>query len=308
MRHNIAITSGEPAGIGPALCAHIPHLDNTQWHVIGDADLLARHTDSTRDDIQLIHTPLAAAVEAGKLNSANARYVLNTLDIASSGCLSGQFDAVVTAPVHKGVINDAGEVFTGHTEYFADRAKCDVVMMLACDSLRMTLATTHLPLRHVADALSVDLLCHKLRIIHTSLQAQFGIESPQIAVLGLNPHAGESGHMGREEIEIIQPAIDILREEGLQLSDPLPADTAFTQALRQRYHAYFSMFHDQGLPVVKFAGFGEVVNITLGLPYIRTSVDHGTALDKAVSGDFSPTSFVKAARIAAQLLANSSAT
>jgi 4-hydroxythreonine-4-phosphate dehydrogenase len=227
--------------------------------------------------------PTAAPVRAGVLDSTNAAHVLALLDTAMQGCENGRFDAMVTAPLQKSTINDAGIAFTGHTEYLADYFACDNVMLLASGSLRVALATTHLPLRDVADAITQTSLATTLRIMHADLKSKFGFAQPRILVCGLNPHAGESGHMGREEIEIIEPLLKQLRAEGLDLVGPLPADTLFIPKHLEKADAVLAMYHDQGLPVLKHAGFGSAVNITLGLPIIRTSVDHGTALDLAGS-------------------------
>jgi 4-hydroxythreonine-4-phosphate dehydrogenase len=242
-------------------------------------------------------------VVPGTLDVRNAPHVLATLTRAANGCLEGEFDAIVTAPVHKGVINDAGIPFTGHTEFFAARAHSDVVMLLVAPGLRVALATTHLALSAVPAAITAASLVRTLRILNDDLRHRFGIAAPRIAVLGLNPHAGEGGHLGREEIDIIAPALAALRAEGLQLDGPLSADTAFVPAKREQYDAYLAMFHDQGLPVLKALGFGDGVNVTLGLPFIRTSVDHGTALDLAGTGRADPASMMAAAGLAAQLAA-----
>jgi len=228
------------------------------------------------------HIPAAVPVTVGTLDAGNSPHVLALLDAALAGCMNGSYQAMVTAPVHKGVINDAGFAFTGHTEYLADHSGTQkVVMMLAGGGLRVALATTHLPLREVADAITPALLDAVIRILHADLQAKFGIARPRILVAGLNPHAGESGHLGREEIDIIEPALDRLRGEGIDLVGPLPADTLFSRIRHDPCDAVLAMYHDQGLPVLKYASFGAGVNITLGLPFIRTSVDHGTALDLA---------------------------
>jgi 4-hydroxythreonine-4-phosphate dehydrogenase len=229
----------------------------------------------------------------------NARYVLDSLQLALDGCLDKRFDAVVTAPVHKGIINDAGIAFSGHTEFFAEGAGIDkVVMMLATDSLRVALATTHLPLKDVSAAITRSSLQQVVEILDRSMKAQFGISHPRIAVCGLNPHAGEGGHLGMEEIEVISPVIELLQATGINLTGPWPADTIFNQDRLQDYDVVLAMYHDQGLPVLKHAGFGRAVNITLGLPFIRTSVDHGTALDLAGSGKASDTSLQAAVDMA----------
>mgnify|MGYP002073455818 FL=1 len=256
-----------------------------------------------RGRMAVIDTPLATASIPGRLDPRNASYVLATLAHAADGASTGEFDAIVTAPVHKGVINDAGVRFTGHTEFFAARAGCAVVMMLVADTLRVALATTHLPLSAVPAAITREGLRQSLRILDHDLRARFGLGVPRIAVLGLNPHAGEDGHLGREEIETISPVLDGLRAEGLDLVGPLPADTAFVPMHLAGYDAVFAMYHDQGLPVLKHAGFGHAVNVTLGLPYVRTSVDHGTALDLAGSGRADAGSLRAATRLAATLSA-----
>lgn len=301
----IALTAGEPAGIGPDLCLQLASEPCThQRVVIADPDLLAERArqlglqvelqpyDPARPPVpqaagqlSVLPVPLATRCQPGKLNPANARYVLETLRLGGQGCLDGHFGAVVTAPVHKGVINDAGVPFSGHTEFFADQTGTEqVVMMLACPGLRVALATTHLPLREVADAITAPLLERVVRILHQDLRSKFGIAAPRILVCGLNPHAGEGGHLGREEIEVIIPLLEHLRAEGMLLDGPLPADTLFTPRHLEQADAVLAMYHDQGLPVLKHKGFGQAVNITLGLPIIRTSVDHGTALDLAGTG------------------------
>ncbi|KUM05273.1 4-hydroxythreonine-4-phosphate dehydrogenase PdxA, partial [Chromobacterium subtsugae] len=254
--------------------------------------------------LEVLHVPLAAPAAPGRLDPANGRYVLDTLNAAIDGCLAGEFAAMVTAPVHKGVINEAGVPFSGHTEYLAERtATKKVVMMLAGGGMRVALATTHLPLRAVADAITAPLLFEVIRILHADLKRKFGIAAPRILVAGLNPHAGESGHMGREEIDVIEPALQALRAEGIELIGPLPADTLFNPDKLAQADAVLAMYHDQGLPVLKHASFGAGINITLGLPIIRTSVDHGTALDLAGSGRADPGSLVEAVQLAAQLAA-----
>ena len=301
----LALTPGEPAGIGPDL---LVMLAQSSWPAelvaITDPSLLTRAALRLNLPLQLLphdanstaiaHVPgtlkvaqvaLAAEETPGQLNTDNARAVLATLDRACDGCLSGEFAAMVTAPVQKSVINDAGIAFSGHTEYLQERCKvARVVMMLACPGLRVALATTHLPLREVPDAITPERLTQVLTILHNDLRTKFGIADPHILVAGLNPHAGESGHLGREEIEAISPTLDALRAAGMTLSGPLPADTLFTPRLLAGADAVLAMYHDQGLPVLKHAGFGEAVNITLGLPIIRTSVDHGTALTLAGTG------------------------
>lgn len=315
----LAVTAGEPAGIGPDLVLRLPELaPETRCVAIADRALLAdraaalgldvRLADYRRDRpapagaLEVLHVPLAAPAQAGRLDPANGRYVLATLDAAIDGCVSGEFAAMVTAPVHKGVINDAGVPFTGHTEYLAERTGTGkVVMMLAGGGMRVALATTHLPLREVADAITAPLLNEVIRILHADLENKFGIAAPRILVAGLNPHAGESGHMGREEIDVIEPALDALRAEGINLIGPLPADTLFNPDKLAAADAVLAMYHDQGLPVLKHASFGAGINVTLGLPIVRTSVDHGTALDLAGSGRADPGSLLEAVRLAEQL-------
>jgi len=301
-----AVTPGEPAGIGPDLCLLLAA--NAQPYpliAIANQQLLAARANQLQLPVKLIpvapghwpeqpaaagslyvwDTPLNAEVSAGQLNPANAAYVLETLYRAGSGCVNGDFAGMITAPVHKGVINQAGIPFSGHTEYLAELTHTEqVVMMLATRGLRVALVTTHLPLRDVADAITTERLERVTRILHADLISKFGISAPRILVCGLNPHAGESGHMGREEIDIIEPCLARLRRDGLDLIGPLPADTLFTPKHLEHCDAVLAMYHDQGLPVLKYKGFGAAVNITLGLPIIRTSVDHGTALDLAGSG------------------------
>ncbi len=298
----LALTAGEPAGIGPDLCIALSQQAlPCRLSVLGDLDVLRARAarlgiaiDFTTGDtvpahqagaLHVRHIPVAAPVVPGVLEPGNSAHVLALLDAAIEGCMNGAYDAIITAPVHKGVINDAGFAFTGHTEYLADHSGTErVVMMLAGGGLRVALATTHLPLREVADAITPALLDEVVRILHADLRRKFGIARPRIAVAGLNPHAGESGHLGREEIDIIEPALNRLRGEGLDLVGPLPADTLFSRIRQEPCDAVLAMYHDQGLPVLKYASFGAGVNVTLGLPFIRTSVDHGTALDLAGSG------------------------
>lgn len=313
----LAVTAGEPAGVGPELVARLAASDlPADLVAVTDRDLLQRAARacgltltlvdddgqrvSTRvpGSLRVHHVPLGAPERWGHPDPANARHVLDLLAKATDGCLSGQFDAVVTGPVQKSSINDAGIRFSGHTEFFAERAGADVVMMLASPELRVTLATTHLPLSAVPAAITPALLERTLRIVHGALRRLFGLADPRIAVLGVNPHAGEGGHMGREELDIITPLLDALRAEGMQLLGPLPADTAFVPAMRPRYDAVLAMYHDQALPVLKSEAFDRTVNVTLGLPFLRTSVDHGTALDLAGTGRADPASLFAAARLA----------
>ena len=252
--------------------------------------------------LPVIDVPLAAAVTAGRLDSANAPYVLHTLEIAIDGCMRGRFDAMVTAPVHKGIINDAGIAFTGHTEFLAERTRtAHVVMLLVGGGLRVALATTHVAVKDIARQITPGSLEQTLRVLHRDLTTRFGIAAPRIAVAGLNPHAGESGHLGREEIDIIAPLLERLRREGMQLTGPLPADTLFNPQRLRNFDCVLAMYHDQGLPVLKYASFGSGVNITLGLPIVRTSVDHGTALDLAGTGNVDIGSLRTAIELAAAL-------
>jgi 4-hydroxythreonine-4-phosphate dehydrogenase len=316
----LAITSGDPAGIGPELVARLAASPLAADLVaVSDAGLLERAAQRCgitlkleADDgqprnlraagsLRFVEVPLRVEEVPGRLDPRNAFHVLNTLAQAADGCISGVFDAVVTAPVQKSVINDAGEHFTGHTEFFAQRAGCEVVMMLASPELRVALATTHLPLARVPAAITRDSLTRTMRIVHAELIAKFGIIEPRIAVLGLNPHAGEGGHLGHEEIDTIIPVLDALRGEGMHLLGPLPADTAFVPAMRAHYDAVLAMYHDQALPVLKSEAFDRTVNVTLGLAFVRTSVDHGTALDLAGTGRADPDSMFAAAEMAVRL-------
>jgi 4-hydroxythreonine-4-phosphate dehydrogenase len=300
----IALTAGEPAGIGSDICIQLAQQNlPCQLVVIGAPALLEQRArqlkipvdinEFNKSDPVVAHTAgcltvlpveLAETVYCGQLNPANSSYVLKTIALATHACLDGSFDAMVTAPVHKGVINDAGFAFTGHTEYIAEMTGGHPVMMLATSVLRVALVTTHLPLAKVSQAITQSRLKTVIEILVKELQSRFGIKNPQILVCGLNPHAGEGGHLGREEIDVISPIIDYFRWLDINVKGPLPADTVFTQKYLQTADAVLAMYHDQGLPVLKYSGFGEAVNITLGLPIIRTSVDHGTALDLAGSG------------------------
>lgn len=318
----LILTSGEPAGIGPDLCIAIAARPwPCELVVAADLRLLedrARQLNANvrfeaieqpapgnahqPGTLRVLHCPADATVRAGTLDAANARYVLKLLDIAADGCLRGDFDAMVTAPVQKSIINDAGIAFSGHTEYLAERTGAALpVMMLTADRLRVALATTHLPLTAVSAAITPVLLEQVLRILDRDLRTRFNLQAPRILVCGLNPHAGESGHLGREEIEVIAPVLAALRSQGLQLIGPVPADTAFTPHQLERADAVLAMYHDQGLPVLKYAGFGNAVNVTLGLPIVRTSVDHGTALDLAGTGKADAGSLVAAVELAIQL-------
>jgi len=319
----LAITTGEPAGIGPELCLSLAQRPvAARCVLIGNHDLLQQRArdcgirvDLTAyqahrpappvGTLEVIDVPLAAPVLAGRLDPRNSRAVLQSLDIAIDGCRDGQFDAMVTAPLHKSVICEAGTPFTGHTEYLQARCGVDqVVMLLEGGGMRVALATTHLPLREVADAITPASLERTLRILHHDLARMYRIASPRILVAGLNPHAGEAGHLGREEIDTIIPVLERLRGEGLQLSGPLPADTLFVQHHLDEADAVLAMYHDQGLPVLKHASFGGGVNVTLGLPIIRTSVDHGTALDLAGTGRADSGSLHAAASLAIRLINN----
>jgi 4-hydroxythreonine-4-phosphate dehydrogenase len=301
----IAFTVGEPAGIGPDLAIQ---LSQSAWPVelvvLADASCLQQRAAqlglalTLRDyqaqqpaqpqaagSLTLLPCHYPAAVTAGRLNSANAPSVIATLQRAAQGCLTDEFAAVVTGPVHKGIINDAGIAFSGHTEFFAAVSNTEqVVMMLATAGLRVALVTTHLPLAKVAEAITGELIEQVTQIVAADLEHKFGIHKPRIVMTGLNPHAGEQGHLGREEIDIIAPAIARLQQQGIDVSGPWPADTLFQPDYLKHADVVIAMFHDQGLPVLKYQGFGQAVNITLGLPFIRTSVDHGTALDKAGHG------------------------
>jgi 4-hydroxythreonine-4-phosphate dehydrogenase len=260
---------------------------------------------AAKGELRVEPVPLAVPCRAGKLEPGNASYVLQTLDRAIAGCQQGRYQAMITAPVNKAVINEAGYAFSGHTEYLAQKTGCErVVMMLAIPQLRVALATTHLPLREVSDAIDADMLYQILTILRHDLQQRFGIPAPHILVLGLNPHAGESGHLGREEIDVIEPVIRACQAEGFNLEGPLPADTAFNPEYLRRADAVLAMYHDQGLPVLKSRGFGDAVNITLGLPIVRTSVDHGTALDLAGTGRASNSSLLRAIDMAAAMAAS----
>ncbi len=319
----IAVTSGEPAGVGPELCARLPTREFfARLVVLGDRELIAVRAKVNNNGngkaptivdydpkvlpppgaLEVLHLPLRVPSDAGKLDTANATYVLQLLDRALYGCLNHEFAAMVTAPVHKGVINDAGIAFSGHTEYLADHtATSRVVMMLVGGGLRVALATIHLALKDVPAALTCDELETTIRILEGDLRRRFGINKPRILVAGLNPHAGENGHMGREEIEVINPVLEKLRGEGMTLLGPLPADTLFTPHQLERGDCVLAMYHDQGLPVLKYASFGGGVNVTLGLPIVRTSVDHGTALDLAGTGLADPGSLYAAVELAIAL-------
>ncbi len=317
----IALTAGEPAGIGPDLCVLLAQQPvPARVVVLADKTLLTSRARMLKlpltimdyapladqpappGVLEVMSVPLAAPVQPGKLDPANSAYVLETLRLAVEGCRNGAFSAMVTAPVHKGVINDAGIPFTGHTEFLAGLTGTPrVVMMLVGGAMRVALATTHLPLRDVADAITRESLAEVIRILHHDLVLRFGLPQPRILVAGLNPHAGEGGHLGREEIEVISPVLDTLRAQGMDLRGPLPADTLFTPRMLAECDCVLAMYHDQGLPVLKHASFGAGVNVTLGLPIIRTSVDHGTALDLAGSGKAELGSLLAAIELACQM-------
>ena len=323
MRPIIAVTSGEPAGIGPELCLRLAGYQGPGRPVVlGDRGLLEERATALgvklrlqefdaekavdRNILEFLHIPLAVPAVAGELNPANGTYVLALLDRALAGCQSGEFAAMATAPVHKGVINDAGVPFTGHTEYLADKTATPLVVMMLAGAtpggpLRVALVTTHLPLKEVPAAISAELLEKTLRILDRDLRRKYGLSAPRILVAGLNPHAGEGGYLGREEIEIITPVLDKLRAQGMCLSGPHPADTMFTPPILAQGDAVLAMYHDQGLAPLKYATFGHGINVTLGLPIIRTSVDHGTALDLAGSGRADPGSLFEAVDEAARM-------
>jgi 4-hydroxythreonine-4-phosphate dehydrogenase len=318
----IAFTPGEPAGIGPDLCLSLAGQSlNTELVVICDPELLEERAAklhipfryrlfdpavparSSPGEICVLPVPLQTNARCGQPDPVNARYVLDTLDQAISGCQSGDFAALVTGPVHKGVINDAGITFSGHTEYLAAATHTpDVVMLLANEDMRIALATTHVPLSEVSRCITRDSLTRVIRVLHRGLQSRFNIEQPCIFVCGLNPHAGEGGHLGHEEIDTLIPVLEALRKEGMNLVGPHSADTIFSADNIANSDAILAMYHDQGLPVLKHSGFGRTVNITLGLPIIRTSVDHGTALQLAGSGHADPGSLVMAIRYAGEMV------
>lgn len=316
----LLVTSGEPAGIGPDLCLSLAEQE-LPLVVLADRDLLAHRAKELKRQITFIEykagmlvrskpkhltvlpLPCKTRVVSGQLNPLNSAYVINMLSLAVEKCVSGEFAALITAPVHKAVINQAGIKFSGHTEYLAQRCKVPtVVMMLACEAMRVALVTTHLPLRAVPDALSASLISSVIEQLHHSLQQDFAIKKPQIYVAGLNPHAGEGGYLGWEEIEVITPALTSLQGKGINVRGPLPADTLFTPNYLQQADAFVAMYHDQGLPVLKYAGFNSAVNVTLGLPIIRTSVDHGTALELAGTGLAETGSLLAAVEMAQKMI------
>lgn len=322
----VVITPGEPAGVGPDL---VIALAQQAWPaelvVCADPALLLERAallqlpltlreyqpdvpaqPQAEKTLTILPITLHSKALPGQLDVNNGAYVVETLARACDGCLSGEFAALITGPVHKGIINDAGVPFTGHTEFFAERSHCDrVVMMLATEELRVALATTHLPLLDVPAAITPQTLTEVITILNHDLRTKFGIDEPQIYVCGLNPHAGEGGHMGREEIDVIIPTLESLRQKGMHLIGPLPADTLFQPKYLEHADAVLAMYHDQGLPVLKYQGFGRAVNITLGLPFIRTSVDHGTALDLAATGIADVGSFRTALNLAIKMINNS---
>ena len=316
----LAITPGEPAGIGPDIAIELCQIEREEAIVlVADknmlserADLLGKELDIledyktvTRDArrVNVMHVPLEEKVEPGVLNPRNSLGVLKSLDNAIGGCLSGRFSGLVTGPIQKSVINEGGVPFTGHTEYLAERAEVeDVVMMLASEKMRVALATTHLPLKQVPQEITYELLTRRLMILNEALRNLFRIAYPRILVSGLNPHSGESGKLGLEEEEVISPVCESLRERGVDLIGPLPADTLFTPKYLDQADAVMAMYHDQGLPVLKYSSFGRAVNITLGLPFVRTSVDHGTALELAGRGMADNSSFREAIKLAGRIL------
>ncbi|WP_417546967.1 4-hydroxythreonine-4-phosphate dehydrogenase PdxA [Marinobacter segnicrescens] len=317
----LALTAGEPGGIGPELCLQLATETRSQQVVVVASMALLEdrkallgldvtlhawqpgaRVQTAAGQLSVLGVAGIADTTAGRLDPGNSQYVLDTLTIAARGCLDGTFDGMVTAPVHKGVINEAGIAFSGHTEFLQELCGVErVVMMLATDELRVALVTTHLPLKDVPAAITPGRITQVARILNQDLKTFFGIARPRILVAGLNPHAGEGGHLGREEIEVIEPTLDSLRREGMDLTGPLPADTLFTPHWLDDADAVLAMYHDQGLPVLKFQGFGRAVNITLGLPIVRTSVDHGTALDLAGTGKADAGSLHTAIRVGEQM-------
>lgn len=324
-QHRVVITPGEPAGIGPDL---VVQLAQRSWPVelvvCADATLLQdrakllglplqllpydaglQPSPQQAGTLTLLSVPLRAPVVPGQLSTENGHYVVDTLARACDGCINGEFAALITGPVHKGVINEAGIPFTGHTEFFEERSHSPkVVMMLATEAMRVALVTTHLPIKAIPDAITPELLREIIGILHHDLQTKFGIAQPHVLVCGLNPHAGEGGHMGTEEIDTIIPVLEEMRAKGMNLSGPLPADTLFQPKYLDNADAVLAMYHDQGLPVLKYQGFGRGVNITLGLPFIRTSVDHGTALELAGQGKADVGSFITALNLAIKMIVN----
>lgn len=323
--YRVTLTPGEPAGIGPDLAVALAQRDwPVELVVCAAPDLLLERaallglpltlqpyqpglpaTPQVAGTLTILPVALHAEVVPGQLDVRNSAYVVETLARACDGCLNGEFAALITGPVHKGIINDAGIPFIGHTEFFEERSQSEkVVMMLATEELRVALATTHLPLKAISDAITPDLLRQIISILYHDLQTKFGITQPHVLVCGLNPHAGEGGHMGTEEIDTIIPVLDEMRAQGMNLSGPLPADTLFQPKYLDHADAVLAMYHDQGLPVLKYQGFGRAVNITLGLPFIRTSVDHGTALELAGLGKADVGSFITALNLAIRMITN----
>lgn len=320
----LAITTGEPAGVGPeislaAACDFLAEQPNVEIVLLGDADLLAKveNNKNLSENLRVHSITLAESAYPGELNAANAQYVLELLNEAADGCLEGRYDAMITAPVQKSIINEAGIPFTGHTEYLEARCNTKRVVMMLCAPLpagflglkaprplRVALVTTHLPLKNVALALNSELVLETIQIVHNDLKQKFNILNPTIRVAGLNPHAGESGHLGREEIDFIIPAIESAKRAGINVAGPYPGDTMFDASSLAKVDAYIAMYHDQGLAPFKFVSFGGGVNVTLGLPIIRTSVDHGTALDIAGKGVADSDSMLEALRLAYQLAIN----
>ena len=322
----LVITPGEPAGIGPDLCIQAAQNNfDVELIAIADPDMLVARAallnlplqlttfDPTKPAephcsgiLKVLPTPLYEKTVCGLLNSNNSRYVLESIAHAAQSCMDGMFDAMVTGPIHKGIINEAGITFSGHTEFLAEHSNTEkVVMMLATEGLRVTLATTHLPLNKVSQAITQSSLEQTIRIIYHDLKKYFGLNKPNVLVCGLNPHAGENGHMGMEEIEVVIPVLEKLRQEGFSLEGPLPADSLFTPHYLKRADSVLAMYHDQGLPVLKHMGFGHAVNVTLGLPFIRTSVDHGTALDLAGKGTANTGSLKVAIQTAVEMINHS---
>ena len=323
----IAITYGEPAGIGPDIILKfisqksLPQFNNINFVIIGDKNLLQKRAiqlginhnfieftqaQSTKQPIQVLHIPVIVETTAGTLDKRNSSHILTCLETATQGCLDNTFAALVTGPVHKGIINDSGVAFTGHTEYLADKSKVEKVVMMLCENsseynLRVALVTTHLPLSQVSEAITTAELENTIKILHHDLVTYFKISSPKIYVCGLNPHAGEDGHLGKEEQNIIEPSLNKLRSQGLNLTGPLPADTLFVPNNLEQADAVVAMYHDQGLPMLKHLGFGKGINVTLGLPFIRTSVDHGTALELAGTGNANADSLFNAIELAHQM-------
>lgn len=322
MTKRIVITPGEPAGVGPDLVIQMAQMEwPAELVVVASEELLQQRAallnlplsltpfDASLPPkrakagcLSIIPVDLAETCVPGVLNQANGAYVVETLRVASEKNMNGEFDAIVTGPVHKGLINQSGIAFSGHTEYFAHQANCsDVVMMLATEGLRVALVTTHIPLAYVSKAITHERLSRVTTILHQDLVNKFRIKNPKIYVCGLNPHAGEGGHLGKEEIEVINPALDELRSAGINVIGPLPADTIFQEKYLSKADAILAMYHDQGLPVLKYKGFGSSVNITLGLPFIRTSVDHGTATDLAGKNIADAGSMIEALKTAIEL-------